>query len=241
MIPRAHRVDFLPRPTPRCLASAWVLLLLRLGSAAPAAAPDARAVVDAWLAAQSHVTNWSADFVQTRFLKTLRQPLVSTGHVWYARPNSFRWELGRPAQTLAVRDGDTLQILYPRLERVERYSLDAARSGPLGEALGLLDAGFPRDHADFAARFRLLALVPESGHWRLDLEPLGPAARRMMPSIRLVLDATNYVLLANEIAFPDGSRIRNDFSGALRNSPFPSDTFRPAIDPRFRIVQPPTR
>src|ERR1051326_8023373 len=49
-----------------------------------------------WLAAQAHIQRWSADFTQTRTLKSLAQPLTASGHVWFEAPNRFRWELGHP-------------------------------------------------------------------------------------------------------------------------------------------------
>lgn len=212
------------------------LLLLSLA----AGAHDTNAVLQAWLAAQSTITNWSADFVQTRSFKTLAQPLVSTGHVWFARPRAFRWELGRPVQTLAVRETDELRVIYPRLRRVERYDLAEGRSGVLGEALGLLDAGFPKDPADFAARFRIVGLDRVNAVWHLDLQPASTAARRVMPRIRLLLDA-EHALVGNEIVLPDGSRIRNDFYAAASNSVLPPDLFRPVVEPDYQAVQPRTR
>ncbi|MBL9126669.1 MAG: outer membrane lipoprotein carrier protein LolA [Verrucomicrobiales bacterium] len=224
----------------RAVVAALSGLALVLASLPVRSTEPTNDVLRAWLAVQSTITNWSADFVQTRTFKSVARPLVSTGHVWFARPNAFRWELGRPVQTLAVRDADELRVLYPRLRREERYDLAAGRSGVLGEALGLLDAGFPRDAADFADRFRLLALTPVGGAWHLDLQPASAAARRVMPGVRLVLDS-EYTLVANEIAFPDGSRIRNDFSAVVANAPLPPDIFRPPTTAEYRIVHPATR
>jgi outer membrane lipoprotein-sorting protein len=201
-------------------------------------AADIDAVMEGWIAAQTNFTTWSADFVQTRWLKALNQPLVSTGRVWFARPNRFRWELGIPAQTIAVRDDRQLQVIYPRLKRMELYPLDGARSGPVGEALGLLDAGFPRDRAELGARFRLLSLQATNRAWVIELQPASPSARRMVPIIRVTLGQTNYTLLANELVFPDGSRMRNDFGGALLNGSLPGDIFKPALAPDFTIVKP---
>ena len=206
-----------------------------------ARAADTNAILDAWLSAQTNFTTWSADFVQTRSLKALSQPLVSTGHVWFAKPNNFRWELGKPAQTVAVRDGDQLQIIYPKLKRAERYPLTAGKSGVLGEALGLLDAGFPKSHADFIARFRIASLDATNGTWELELQPVSPSARRVMSAIRVSLATNDFALLANEVAFPDGSRMRNDFSNAALNQTFPPELFRPVLDADFKIVEPPTR
>lgn len=215
-----------------------LLLAFALLAAPSLHATDTTAVLSAWLAAQTNVSTWSADFIQTRSLKALNQPLVSTGHVWFARPNHFRWELGQPVQTLAVRDDDQLQVIYPRLKRAERYPLAEGKSGPLGEALGLLDAGFPKSRADFDARFRLVSLQVTNAAWLMELQPASPSARRMMPSIRVMLATNSFVLLANELTFPDGSRMRNDFTNAVLNETFPMDLFRPAVKADFKIVEP---
>jgi len=57
-------------------------------------ADETNSVLDAWFAAQTNVHTGSADFVQTRVLKTLTRSLVAGGHISFAAPNDFRWELG---------------------------------------------------------------------------------------------------------------------------------------------------
>lgn len=235
-----------PAPSPRRAPAirpgrrrcAGFLALLLLAGPRPRAA-DTNAILSAWISAQTNLATWAADFTQTRSLKALSQPLVSPGRVWFAKPNHFRWELGDPVQTIAVRDDARLQVIYPRLKRVERYPLTAGQSGPLGEALGLLDAGFPRNRADFDARFRLLSLQTTNDAWVVELEPARLSARRLMPTIRVTLAKTTFLLLANELVFPDGSRLRNDFHHATLNPTLPAEVFQPAIETNFTVVAPP--
>src|SRR5436190_16976446 len=80
------------------------------------AAADTNTLVTAWLAAQTNIQTWSADFVQTRVFKSLTQPLMAAGQVFFAAPNRFHWEQGRPAQTIAVRAPDELLVFYPNLK-----------------------------------------------------------------------------------------------------------------------------
>jgi len=103
-------------------------------------ADETNSVLDSWFAAQKNLRTWSADFVQTRALKTLTQPLISKGHISFAAPDDFRWELGQPAQTIALRHGDEMFVIYPRLKRAEKYPLDAVPSGPMHDALALLES-----------------------------------------------------------------------------------------------------
>ena len=108
---------------------------------------------------------------ETRSLKTLSQPLVSTGKVWVAMPNRFRWELGQPAQTIALRQPDQLFIIYPRLKRVEKYPLNGNQPGPWRDALALLDASFPRNRADLDSRFRLLSVIQTNAIVQVKFSP----------------------------------------------------------------------
>src|SRR5262245_15834319 len=82
----------------------------------PVRAAQTNSLLSTWLASQTNIQSWSADFVQTRSFKSLAQPLIATGHVWFAEPNRFHWELGSPPQTIAVRSSSALTVIYPRLK-----------------------------------------------------------------------------------------------------------------------------
>ena len=206
--------------------------------AAVAGATDTGAVLDGWLKAQANFKTWSAEFKQTRTLKTLTQPLVSTGHVWFSLPNRFRWELGNPPQTIAVRADDEMLVVYPRLKRAERYPLAGPDAGLVGQALALLDAGFPRDRASFEAHFQVKALTATNAAWQIDLQPANVVTRQMMPLIRVTLATNDFSLLANEIVLPDGSRMRNDFTNAILNAPLDNALFRPELGADYTVTEP---
>src|ERR1700744_4998343 len=105
------------------LAARRLILLLaaHLLAQFAARAADTNAVLDGWVAAQKSVRNISADLTQTRTLKTLVQPLIAHGHLWFEPPNQFHWELGHPPSTVALRNGDDMYVIYPRLKRAEHY------------------------------------------------------------------------------------------------------------------------
>src|SRR6185436_2020288 len=135
----------------------FVLVLFGLlGGQTIVRAANLNASLTAWLSAQTNIQTWSADFTQTRTLKSLTQPLTGAGRVWFAAPNRFRWELGNPAQTIAVRQPQQMLVIYPRLKRAERYPLDAS-SGAWREMLSLLEAGFPRSQEEVESRFRIVS------------------------------------------------------------------------------------
>jgi outer membrane lipoprotein-sorting protein len=201
-------------------------------------AADAASIADSWLAYQTNVATWTARVTQTRRLKSMVQPLTATGRVWFAAPNLFRWELGDPPQTIAVRQPDQMLVIYPRLKRVEQYPLDSGHPGPWRDALALLEAGFPRSRAELERRFRLLDHTATPELQSLTLQPRSTSARRLMPRIRVGIDPATHQLRFTEIEFADGSTMRNDFHEPALNPPLPEGTFSPAIHPNWEIVQP---
>jgi outer membrane lipoprotein-sorting protein len=219
----------------------WRLLLgATLCGLAPAAlnAADTNAVLDAWFAAQAQVHSLSADFVQTRMLKTLVQPLLADGHLWFSPPNQFRWELGRPAQTIALRHADEMFVIYPRLKRAERYPLGADAPRAWRDAMALLDAGFPRTRLEFDAQFQIQSLTQTNGAWLVALQPRSAAARQIMPELRVSLATNDFSLAATELVFVDGSRMRNDFSHVVANATLDQNLFQWKPPADFKVTEP---
>ena len=198
----------------------------------------ASSVLGAWLNSQTNIQTWSAEVIQTRRLKSLTQPLAATGRVWFAAPNRFRWELGDPPQTIAVRQAGEMLILYPRLKRAEKYPPIADRDGPWGDAFALLEAGFPRSPAELESRYRVMGQSTTNGIHQLTLQPRSASARRLMPQIKIDFATNDLSLRATELQFSDGSTMRNDFTNAVLNPKIDESVFTPALDPTFKVIEP---
>jgi outer membrane lipoprotein-sorting protein len=214
------------------------LALLCLLAASNLRATDTNAVLESWFAAQAGVHSLSADFVQTRTLKTLVQPLTATGLLWFAPPNQFRWELGRPAQTIALRHGDDMFVIYPRLKRAEHYPMGAAAPRQWRDAMSLLDAGFPRTREQFDAQFQVRSLAETNGRWLLALQPRRADARAVMPELTVILATNDFSLAGTELVFVDGSRMRNDFTNIVANAPVDEKIFQWQPSADFKVTEP---
>lgn len=222
---------------PYCLLLAWCWALTL--AVTPRAAGQPSPVVVRWLAAQTNIHSWSADFVQTRTLKTLTQPTRETGRVWFSAPNRFRWELGQPAKTIAVRTPEELLlILYPRLRRVEKIPLTGSQTGPWREVLSLLEVAFPRNQAELQAQYNILSETARGGSCQVTLQPKSAAARRLMPQITIEFDPRDSSLRGTELQFADGSLMRNDFTNAVLNPEMNAKMFSPQIPDDYRVVEP---
>jgi outer membrane lipoprotein-sorting protein len=193
--------------------------------------------VAAWLTAQTNIQSWSADFTQTRKLKSLAQPLKNKGHLWFVAPSQFRWELGHPAQTIAVRTPNEMMVFYPQLKRVERFPL-TGQIGAWGDALELLQAGFPRSRAELESHYDVLSQSVSDNVGKLVLAPKSAAARRMMPQIEIDFGTQDHSLRGTELQFADGSSMRNDFNDAELNPKVDETIFAPPIPSDYKVTEP---
>ncbi len=225
---------------------AWRLILLGLGLAfafgteLPCHARDeaADAFLDVWFRKQSAVQTWSADVVQIRQLKALARPLKTEGKVWFHRPKRFRWQLGDPPRTIALRTEEEMLVIYPRLRRVERYA-DMGEADPAWKSvLGLLNVGFPQSAEAFDAAYERVSAVKSEGTWRIELRPASAQARRLLDLLRLEIAVDTYQVAATALVFADGSTMRNEFSNQLVNPELSPDLFQPEIPDDFTRSSP---
>ena len=59
--------------------------------------------------AGENINTISAEFIQTKNLEILKEPLLSRGRFFYQAPDSIRWEYISPIRTLTLMQGDKLQ------------------------------------------------------------------------------------------------------------------------------------
>lgn len=220
-------------------ALAIVFCGLTLLAVAPVRGAE-ESTLDRWFARQAETDYWSSALTQTRQMKTLTRPLVTEGRVWFRAPNRFRWELGQPAQTVAIRTTNTLWVIYPRLKRAEQYPLDAAQTGPWKDALTLLEVGFPRSRADLEAQFRIVSQNETNGVHEVELVPRSAGARRMVARLTIGFAADELELRHTEIEFADGSTLRNAFEPGGSTEPFADDQLVPDVPDDFKVSRPPT-
>jgi len=213
---------------------AWLLVAL----AVSARSAETDASLTAWLNAQTNLHTWSADVTQTRSLKSLTQPLIAQGRVWFSAPKQFRWEIGNPATTIAVRQPEQMLVIYPKLKRAERYPLNDDQAGPWKDTLSLLEAGFPRSPAELEARFKVISQSTSNGVHEVTLQPKSASARRLMPRIQIAFATSDFALRATELQFADGSTLRNEFANPQFNPRLDATLFEPKLDADLKIVEP---
>jgi outer membrane lipoprotein-sorting protein len=162
---------------------------------------------------------------------------VSAGKVW-VKPGEFRWELGQPVQTIVLRQPDQLLIIYPRFKRAEKYSLNGVPSGPIKDAMALLDASLPRDRATMEEHFRLLSAAETNSVLQMSLQPKSASARQFIGEIVIGFHTNDFTIAATEMKFADGSSLRNDFTNVVLNRPADPKLFEAVFPSDYTVVEP---
>ena len=216
---------------------AWLVVTVGCAIISIVHAADYDAQFNRWFEVQTNLQSWSGDFTQTRTLTVLNQPLVLPGKVW-VKPGEFRWELGQPAQTIVLRRPDQLLIIYPRLKRAEKYPLDAVPTGPMKDALALLDASLPRDRATMERSFALLSAMETNSILQMTLQPRSEAARKFIGQIVIGFHTNDFTIAITEMKFADGSKLHNDFTNVVLNAPIEPKMFTAELPPDYTISEP---
>jgi outer membrane lipoprotein-sorting protein len=200
-----------------------VLALLLGATSTFAADPIDLAPLKKWLARQDDFRSVTADFTQTRALRVLRDPVAMPGRLWFTATGALRWELGRPAKTIVMRKGSETLLIDPVKKKVERQVGESTKGRP--DIGSIMRFPLAKDFADFQRQFEVLALSTEDSRTKVELAPREPQARKFMKGMKLEFDSASGHMHAFEMAFKDGSSLRNDFSNVRVNQKLDRDLF----------------
>ncbi|MFT4175985.1 MAG: outer membrane lipoprotein carrier protein LolA [Luteolibacter sp.] len=183
------------------------------------------AVLENWLKRQAEITTLQAKFTQERKLPALKNPVVTPGRLAFAKPGKLRWQLGEPAQTLAVSDGKTLSLIQiddKKARQIDADSPQAARYALLtGKAFESLQA--------FTRAFEIIEKRQSHGIHQYTLKPKDRKFRLQVPWIFLDIDPAKNELRAMEMELQDKSRIRTLFRNPVFNQTISESTFTPDL------------
>ncbi|MES2996454.1 MAG: outer membrane lipoprotein carrier protein LolA [Verrucomicrobiota bacterium] len=186
----------------------------------------ADATLEAWLERQSSIRSIEVAFQQTRVLPSLKNPVITTGKLTFARPDRIRWELGDPPVSIAVSDGKQLTLIDRRKRTARRLDVDS----PQAAHFSLLARDGFRSPAAFRGNFRMIASRTVSGVKQYTLQPLDTKLRAQVPWVFIDIDPASLELRAFEVQLKDKSRIRSVFGKPRINGNLPDRAFEPPLD-----------
>lgn len=181
--------------------------------------------LDAWLRRQVSVTTLDSTFVQERRLPALKVPISTPGRLTFAKPDKMRWQLGEPAETIAVSDGKILTLMDIPTKTARRIGLES----PQALRFSLLSGKAFQSPEKFYATFDLVESRVTAGIHQYTVKPKDRRLRRQVPWIFLDIDLRRNELRALEMELQDGSRLRTVFSNPRYDAKLDSSLFHPDL------------
>ena len=195
----------------------WIFLAFALTSVAKSA-PLSEAELKNLLAAIRQNRTTQADFQEQRVIRLMKNPVLSSGTVWFQPPNKFRREVKGNSPSVTVSDGRELWIYYPNFKSAERYPL--GKGSPLDATVAAINSALNLENIETS--FNVTATKTENGH-ELQLLPRTAAMKRVFQKLDLRIN-DKFRVERTDMLLPNGDRIVTTYSNQTR-APIPPSTF----------------
>jgi len=182
-------------------------------------------ILRTWITSQQKLRSISAEFTQTRALRTLRSPLISTGRLWFKAPNWFRWELGVPPKTIILGNPDGVTIIDTRKKVALNKSMKSSGNHESLQILGMMQLPGGRSYREFLKQVEILSLKVSGKECKIEILPRDDVSMRRLSSINLRFSTESGVWKGLEIVTREGSSIANEFHNVILNPKIDMDTF----------------
>lgn len=198
-------------------------LLLALLLVLPLRAEIDLSPLEGWLERHKDIRTLKADFVQQRTLPALKKPVETPGTLEMGGEGKLRWELGKPAKTIAVSNGSTIIMADIREKTAKKLDSNSseARSFTMlsGDAMKGGIEGFTEVFQPIEARV-------VNGIYQLTTRPKPRKMRNKVGWVYFDIDPSKKELRALEMRLDDKSRIKTIFSNTRFNPKIPASRFQ---------------
>ena len=174
--------------------------------------------VKQWIAHRGSISSVSASFVQERHLKALKRPIINSGKLWFKSPRLFRWQIGEPAESVAISKNGEILLLRPRKKTGERYSDNHSHNSRQSPGMLFFEIGFPRDYKEFIKRFTVTGLSHLGDSYFVSLKFNDRRSNMAIRKVVFEIDSKTYLTQSMEMRFRDASSIKTSFSSVLENA-----------------------
>ena len=172
-----------------------------------------------------------ADFQEQRVIRLMKNPVTSSGTVWFQTPNKFRREVKGKSPSVTVSDGRDLWIYYPNFKSAERYPL--GKGSPLDVTVAAINSALNLENIE--GSFNVTATKTDTGH-ELQLLPRTAAMKRVFQKLDLRIN-NDFRVERTDMLLPNGDRIVTTYSNQKRAA-IPPGTFEFKPPPGTEVTTP---
>src|SRR5437773_6876509 len=186
------------------------------------------------LAAIRQNRSTQADFQEQRVIRLMKNPVQSSGTVWFQPPNKFRREVKGNSPSITVSDGLDLWIYYPNFKSAERYPL--GKGSALDSTVAAINSSLNLEDVENTFQIRATKSDPLQTGYELTLLPRAASMRRVFQKLDLRINDQLRVE-RTDMLLPNGDRIVTRYSNQTRG-PVPASMFEFTPPPGTEISAP---
>src|SRR2546421_8215470 len=195
------------------------------------AAPFSEAELKNLLTAIRQNRTTQADFQEERVIRLMKNPVLSSGEVWFQPPNKFRREVKGNSPSVSVSNGRDLWIYYPNFKSTERYPL--GKGSPLDATVAAINSALNLENIETS--FNITATKTENGY-ELQLLPRTAPMKRAFQKLDLRINE-KFRVERTDMLLPNGDRIVTRYSNQTR-APIPASSFEFKPPPGTEVTTP---
>jgi outer membrane lipoprotein carrier protein len=209
----------------------YAVLALVTATSVARSAPLSEAELKSLLTVIRQNRTTQADFQEERVIRLMKNPVVSSGTVWFQPPNKFRREVKGNSPSVSVSDGRDLWIYYPNFKSAERYPL--GKRSPLDATVAAINSALNLENIETS--FGITATKAENGY-ELQLLPRSAAMKRVFQKLDLRIN-NQFRVERTDMLLPNGDRIVTRYLNQTR-APIPASTFEFKPPPGTEVTTP---
>src|SRR4030095_6166316 len=188
----------------------YAMLAVAALTSVATAAPLSGAELKNLLASIRQNRTTQADFQEQRVIRLMKNPVMSSGTVWFQPPNKFRREVKGNSPSVTVSDGSDLWIYYPNFKSAERYPL--GKGSPLDATVAAINSALNLENIE--SSFSVSATKRDNGH-ELALLPRTAAMKRVFQKLDLRINS-EFRVERTDMLLPNGDQIVTTYSNPTR-------------------------
>jgi outer membrane lipoprotein carrier protein len=194
----------------KLLFSFALVFAVATAQAEPLAPNDVKALLERIREKRASAPQVQADFQEHKDVHLMKEPINSSGKVWFQKPDKFRREVKGNSPSVTVSDGQQLWIYYPKFQSAEHYSL--GKHSPLDTGIEALTAALNLENVE--NNYHISANKLENG-FALELSPRNPSLKRLLKTFNIQMNPELQVQ-RTEMVQPNGDHIVTVYSNESR-------------------------
>jgi outer membrane lipoprotein-sorting protein len=189
-------------------------------------------IIDQHCRARQATTTIKAKFTQTKVFTLFEETEISSGTLFFARPDRICWQYRDPDKSTIVIKSDAGWSVFPHIKQIQKFKLNGSKTNKILSIVGFSACGTAlTDTFDIE--------LGEGGNdiYLLLLKPIDPDVTPFFSRIDLFLDRSDFLPRKIVLHEKSGDLLRFNFTDLERNKILDESVFELVVPDDYEVVE----